>query len=119
MLNIKRKHSFEFMFGIVALILFVGLIYFIVGHQGNKQQIKEMQKEIQNSYHTVMEQNKQSALLLFELQFNNSEVISLLQKASNAQTSQVFRRIKKKLYQSLNSKFQSSREYFPKQQIYL
>ena len=119
MLNIKRKHSFEFIFGIVGLILFIGLIYFIVDHQGNTQQLKEMQKEIKNSYQTVMEQNKQSALLLFELQFNDSVVISLLQKASNAQTSQSLRKIKKELYQSLNANFQSTREYFPKQQIYL
>lgn len=103
----------------VGLILFSGLIYFIVYYQGNKEQTKEMQQEIENSYHTVMEQNRKAAILLFELQFNHSDIISLLQEASHTQDIQTLTSIKQRLYQSLNTKFQSSRKYFPKQQIYL
>ncbi|MCP4323159.1 MAG: sensor domain-containing diguanylate cyclase [Alteromonadales bacterium] len=119
MLHTKRSHYFELSFGILGLIIFVALIYFVVDNQGNKAQVKEVQREAQNSYRTVMEQNKKAAILLFELQFNNSEITSLLQKASDVENYQELTSIKKNLYQSLHYKFQTSRQYFPKQQIYL
>ena len=52
MLKAKRRHYFELYFGTLGLILFVGLIYFIVDNQGNKAQIKEIENEIENSYNS-------------------------------------------------------------------
>jgi len=119
MLHTKRSHYFELFFGTLGLIIFATLIYFIIDNQGNKAQVKEIQKEMKSSYNTVMEQNKKAAILLFELQFNHSEITSLLEKASEAKDTQELTSIKENLYQSLHYKFQSSRQYFPKQQIYL
>ena len=119
MLHNKRGHYFERFFGLIGLILFVGLLYFIVDNQGDKVRLSETQKEIENSYSTVMEQNKKAAILLFELQFNHSGITSLLQAASETNNTETLSAIKESLYQSLHFKFQSSRQYFPKQQIYL
>jgi diguanylate cyclase (GGDEF)-like protein/PAS domain S-box-containing protein len=119
MLHTKPSHYFDFFLALLGLMLFTALIYFIVDNQGNKAQIKEIEKEIENSYNTVMEQNKKAAILLFELQFNHSRITSLLQVASEAQDDQSLGLIKERLYQSLYFKFQSSRQLFPKQQIYL
>jgi diguanylate cyclase (GGDEF)-like protein/PAS domain S-box-containing protein len=119
MLHTKRRYYFEFFGGLLGLILFSALIFFIIDNQGNKAQFKEIEKEIENSYSMVMDQNKNAALLLFELQFNDSRITTLLEEASKATDKSSLGLIKESLYESLYFKFQNSRQYFPKQQIYL
>ncbi|WP_022939853.1 sensor domain-containing diguanylate cyclase [Psychromonas hadalis] len=119
MLHTKRSYSFELFFASLGVLLFISLAYFIVDSQGSKAQAKEIQKEIKNSYRTVMNQNKKAAILLFELQFNHAPIIELLLQASQTQDDKTLSTIKDQLYQALHFKFQRSRQYFPKQQIYL
>ncbi|PKF61498.1 hypothetical protein CW745_09175 [Psychromonas sp. psych-6C06] len=119
MLHTKGNRYFEVFFALLGLIFFIGLVYFANDNQGQEAQVKHAQKAIERSYGSAMEQNKDAAILLFELQFNEPVIGGLLKQASETNDAQHLESLKDSLFKALHLKFQTSREYFPQQQIYL
>ncbi|WP_028863166.1 sensor domain-containing diguanylate cyclase [Psychromonas aquimarina] len=120
MVNAERPPVFDYISGFLGLILLFSLAVLILDRSGKTVQIKQNQKQINSSYATILQQSKKDAVLLFELQYNNPEIVFLLDKVeSSLNDAQMLKRYRQQLRNILHLKFQTSRQYFPKQRLYL
>ncbi|WP_019613577.1 sensor domain-containing diguanylate cyclase [Psychromonas ossibalaenae] len=120
MVNAERSAVFDYISGFFGLILLFSLAVLILDKNGKAVQIKQNQKQISSSYATILQQSKKDAVLLFELQYNNPEVILLLEKIEfSLNDPKMLKHYRQQLRNILHLKFQTSRQYFPNQHLYL
>lgn len=109
---------------IIFILLVCGIVaaifYFIFNDQGQKQQQKLYEYNVHNSFIASLAQAKSNAILLYQLQYDNQIVNSLLDQAnSTLPDSEELESIQSDLYEHLQREFQASRELFSHQQLYL
>lgn len=120
MLRTKRFYSFDFVFFIVAVSLIVSMFYLMSDDGSQKKQRYLMERTVYNNFAATLTQIKSNAILLFELQYTNESILSLLDEANHAiHSPQQLSLIQQRLYDKLQPQFQVSNKLFSSQQIYL
>jgi len=120
MFRAKRFYSLDFIFVIITTVL-VGLaLVFFSNDTGPREQRKLIEKAVNNNFEAALAQVKSNAILLFELQYNNAQIIPLLEQAKQKiAVPAALQVVKAKLENNLSSNLQFTYETFSYQQIYL
>jgi diguanylate cyclase (GGDEF)-like protein len=120
MLRAKRFYSVDFVFFIAIVALILSTFSLMSDDENQQQQRNVAERTVYNSFVSTLAQVKSNAILLFELQYTNESILSLLDDANKAKkSSESLQLIQQQLHDQLQSQFRISSKDFPSQKIYL
>ncbi|WP_025562539.1 diguanylate cyclase [Psychromonas sp. SP041] len=120
MLRAKRFYSVDFVFFIAIFALILSTFFLMSDDENQQQQRNVAERTVYNSFVSTLDRVKSNAILLFELQYTNESILSLLDDANKAKkSSESLQLIQQQLHDQLQSQFRVSSKYFPEQKIYL
>lgn len=120
MLRAKRFYSVDLVFFIAITALILSTFFLISDDDNQQQQRNVAERTVYNSFVSTLAQVKSNAILLFELQYTNESILSLLDEANKVKKSpESLQLIQQQLHDQLQSQFRISSKDFPSQKIYL
>ena len=120
MLRSKRFSSFDFVFVIIIIAFVISIFLLMSNDKSQKQQREAIEKVVYYSFVSALDEAKSNANLIFELQYNNETMLSLLSDAnSSTDLSNSLSLIEQKIANTLDKTLSVSHQKFPSQKIYL
>lgn len=97
----------------------VSIFQLMSNDESQKQQRKSIERAVHHSLFSSLEKLNADAHLLFELQFNNDNILSLLTEANlSIDLPKNLQLVQESLHKALYKQFQASQFLFPSQKIY-
>lgn len=120
MIKARLLQFTDIFFLLLITVLLVSAFYYMSNDEGQKQQQEIVERAVHHSFISVLARAKSDAILIYEMQYANKFVLSLLDQANQEQQSfEELNSIKQRLSEHMSGQFQASRKLFSHQQLYL